>query len=338
MFKLSKTRRAATLGTFALAAGLVTAAETAHATDPMKLTLNFLAQPAQAGFFLAKEKGYYKDAGIDLTIVEGKGSSTTAQITAAGQNDVGFINASIVISLINKGAPLKIIAAPIQGNFMSLGFLSKENIKTPKDLIGKTIGVCPGCAQIPMVKALLAKNGISDQVKVINVDQSAHVSMLEEGKIDAVAGDPNSISIEMRHRGDKVSDMFFQDWGIGLVNFVLAARTDKLNANPDLYKRFVAASLKGWHDVLSHPDEAISALQHQYPEIKLDRKTLLTQLNEGIAPFICVTDSPGVGEASPALWNTTYDVMTKYMGLKPTLKVTDIYTDAYLPKPLPACK
>ena len=48
----------------------------ANAADKMKLTLNFLAQPAQAGFFLAKEKGYYKDEGIDLTIVQGHGSST----------------------------------------------------------------------------------------------------------------------------------------------------------------------------------------------------------------------------------------------------------------------
>ena len=287
---------------------------------------------------LAKEKGYYKDVGIDLTIVEGKGSSTTAQITAAGQNDVGFIGGSVAISFINKGAPLKIIAAPIQGNFMSLGFLTTTNIKTPQDLIGKTVAVCPGCAQIPMLKAMLVKANIPEfKVKIINVDQSAHVSMLEEHKIDAAAGDPNSVSIEMAHRGDKVSDMFFQDWGIKLVNFVLAARTDKLKANPDLYKRFVAASLKGWHEVLTHQDDAITALQHQYPEIKLDRATLLTQLKVGIAPFICVSDSPGVGKASPAVWQSTYDVMEKYMGLKPTVKLADTYTDEYLPATLPAC-
>jgi NitT/TauT family transport system substrate-binding protein len=311
----------------------------AHADDAMKLTLNFLAQPAQAGFFLAKEKGYYKDVGIDMTIVEGKGSSTTAQITAAGQNDVGFINGGIAINFINKGAPLQIIAAPIQGNFMSVGFLAKENIKKPQDLIGKTIAVCPGCAQIPMLKAMLAKADISEsKVKIINVDQSAHVSMLEEGKIDAAAGDPNSISIEMEHRGDKVGNMFFQDWGIQLVNFVLAARTDKLQANPDLYKRFVAASLKGWHEVLVDPGAAITALQHQYPEIKLDRKTLMEQLEVGIAPFICVKDSPGVGKASAQLWATTYDVMKNYMGLKATVPVDKVYTDAYLPAQLPACK
>lgn len=326
------------LGLLSVGAVLLSGGMKAQADDKMTLTLNFLAQPAQAGFFLAKEKGYYKDVGIDLTIVEGKGSATTAQITAAGQNDVGFVGGSFAMSFINKGAPLKIIAAPIQGNFMSLGFLTSTNIKTPQDLIGKTIAVCPGCAQIPMLKAMLVKAKIPEsKVKIINVDQSAHVSMLEEHKIDAAAGDPNSISIEMAHRGDKVSDMFFQDWGINLVNFVLAARTDKLKANPDLYKRFVAASLKGWHEVLTNPDDAITALQHQYPEIKLDRATLLTQLKVGIAPFICVKDSPGVGKASKAMWESTYSVMEKYMGLKPTVKLADTYTDEYLPATLPAC-
>ena len=325
-------------GMLGIGAVLLSSGIEAQAADAMKLTLNFLAQPAQAGFFLAKEKGYYTDVGIDLTIVEGKGSSTTAQITAAGQNDIGFVNGGIVLNFINKGAPLKIIAAPIQGNFMSLGFLASKNFKAPQDLIGKTIAVCPGCAQIPMLKAMLAKANIPEsKVKIISVDQSAHVSMLEEGKIDAAAGDPNSVSIEMAHRGDKVSDMFFQDWGINLVNFVLAARTDKLKANPDLYKRFVAASLKGWHAVLTNPDDAITALQHQYPEIKLDRATLLTQLKVGIAPFICVKDSPGVGKASKAMWESTYDVMEKYMGLKPTVALADTYTDEYLPASLPAC-
>ena len=337
MFGIRSFYRTVGLGAVALAAGLFVSGR-ASANDHMTLTLNFLAQPAQAGFFLAQEKGYYRDVGIDLTIVEGKGSSTTAQITAAGQNDIGFINAGTVISLINKGAPLQIIAAPIQGNFMSVAFLTKENIKTPQDLIGKTVAACPGCAQIPMFKAMLAKVDIPEsKVHLINVDQSAHVSMLEDGKIDAAAGDPNSISIEMRHRGDQVTDMFFQDWGIRLVNFVLAARTDKLKANPALYQRFVAASLRGWHDVRTHQDDAIAALQHQYPEIKLDRATLLAQLNQGIIPFICVKDSPGVGEASTALWDSTYDVMTKYMGLKATVPVSAIYTNAYLPNPLPAC-
>lgn len=318
---------------------LLASAATAHAEDKMTLTLNFLAQPFQSGFFLAKEKGFYKDAGIDVTIIEGKSSSSTAQMTAAGQTDVGFVSGPAAITLINKGAPVKIIAEVVHGNFQALASLEKSNIKSPQDLKGKTVAVCPGCAQLPMLQGMLAKAGIKDgEVKIQNIDQSAHISMLEEGKVDAVAGDPNTISIEMEKRGDKVSNMFFKDWGIGLLNYVLIARNDKLEQTPDLYKRFVATSLKGWRAVIDNPEDGISALQKQYPEIKLDRETLLRQLTEGIVPFICVDDSPGIGKASKALWDTTYDIMTNYMKLDAKVPVGETYADDYLPEQLPACK
>jgi NitT/TauT family transport system substrate-binding protein len=322
-----------------VAAMAFTSLGSASAADNMTLTLNFLAQPAQAGFFLAKEKGFYTEVGIDLKIVEGKSSSTTAQITAAGQNDIGFLSGPAAISFINQGAPLKIIAEVIQGNFQALATLEKANIKTPLDLKGKSIAVCPGCAQLPMLKGMLVKAGIQqNEVNIQNIDQSAHISMLQEGKIDAVAGDPNTISIEMEERGQKVRNMFFKDWGIGLINYVLAAREDRLKEKPDLYKRFVAASLKGWRAIKDDPEGAITALQKQYPEIKLDRHTLLRQLNEGITPFVCVEDTPGIGKASPALWNTTYEIMTNYMGLKPKVDVAKVHTDEFLPATLPACR
>lgn len=334
MFKVKSFKRA-------LGAGLLVLASSAasHADDQMTLTLNFLAQPFQSGFFLAKEQGFYKDAGIDLKIIEGKSSSSTAQITAAGQTDVGFVSGPAAITLINKGAPVKIISEVVHGNFQAVASMEKSNIKEPRDLVGKTVAVCPGCAQLPMLQGMLAKAGIKDgEVNIQNVDQSAHISMLEEGKVDAVAGDPNTISIEMEKRGDKVSNMFFKDWGIGLLNYVLIARDDKLTQNPDLYKRFIAASLKGWRAAIDHPEQGIDALQKQYPEIKLDRDTLLRQLSEGIVPFICVEDSPGIGKASKALWDTTYEIMTNYMKFEPKVPVAEIYTDDYLPAELPACK
>ena len=323
-----------------LGAGLLVlaTATASHAEDKMTLTLNWLAQPFQTGFFLAKERGYYKDVGIDLTIIEGKGSSSTAQITAAGRTDVGFVSGPAAISIINKGAPLKIISEVTQGNFQAVASLDSSHINTPQDLIGKSVAVCPGCAQLPMLKGMLAKAGIpEDKVHIQNIDESAQISMLEEKKIDAAAGDPNTLSIEMESRGDKVHNMFFKDWGIGLLNYVMIAQDESLKKNPDLYKRFVAASLKGWRAIIDDPEAAIAALQHQYPEIKLKKETLLKQLTEGIIPFICVKDSPGIGKASKALWDTTYEIMTKYMKLDAKVPVQDTYTNDYLPAQLPAC-
>lgn len=316
----------------------VIAGASASAQDKMTLTLNYLAQPAQAGFFLAKKRGYYKDAGIDLTIIEGKGSAVTSQQLAAGQTDIGFVGTQVVMDLISKGAPIKIVSAVIQGNFMSLATRAQDNIKTPQDLIGKTIAGCPGCAQVPMVYALLDREKIDkSKVTIINADASAMIGLLAGGKIDAAAADPNTVSIEMKKRGEKVNDMFFQDYGIRLINFVLAARTDRLAAKSDLYKRFIAASIKGWDEIRRNPEETVTALQEQYPEIKLDKDTLRLQLTQGIVPFVCIPAAPGVGRASSAAWEGTYEVLTKYMGFKTDKPVSAFYTDEYLPATLPSC-
>src|SRR5450631_1429203 len=93
----------------ALFAFLATAASvSAQNLKPMKLTLNFLAGGPQVGFIYAKKLGYYKDAGIDLTIEEGQGSATTAQIVATVRTDVGYAEAPSAMQLRAKGAPVKV--------------------------------------------------------------------------------------------------------------------------------------------------------------------------------------------------------------------------------------
>ena len=86
----------------------------AQQAKPMKLTLNFLAAAPNAGFMLAKKLGLYEKAGINLTIEEGKGSGTTAQMVATGQTDIGFADAPAAMQLRTKGAPVKIIAPVLQ--------------------------------------------------------------------------------------------------------------------------------------------------------------------------------------------------------------------------------
>src|ERR1043165_1094137 len=97
-------------GFIGVVAALIATAAPAQSPKPMKLTLNFLAGGPQAGFMYAKKLGYYKDAGIDLTIEEGKGSATTAQLGAAGQPDAAFADAPAAMQIRSKGAPVKIIA------------------------------------------------------------------------------------------------------------------------------------------------------------------------------------------------------------------------------------
>jgi NitT/TauT family transport system substrate-binding protein len=310
----------------------------ATAADKMTLTLNFLAQPAQAGFFLAKKRGYYDQAGIDLTIVEGKGSATTAQMIAGGQTDIGFVGGTVAIDLISKGAPMVIVSDIIQGNFQSIVHYADDGINSAKDLVGKTVSTCPGCVQIPMLHAALARAGVdASKVNITNTNSTAWIGLLSEKKVDGIVADPNTVTIEMRRKGHKVKDLFFQDMGISPINFVLATRTDKLKANPDLYKRFIEASLKGWSELGSSPDEAIDALVQQYPSITVDKETLKAQLQEAITPFVCVGGAAGVGRAPDSAREDTYKLMKDFMNLKTEKPITAFYTEEYLPAKLPAC-
>ena len=108
---------------------------------PMKITLNFLAAAPNAGFMMAKQMGLYEKAGINLTIEEGKGSGTTAQMVATGQTDVGFADAPAAMQLRTKGAPVKIVAPVLQTNGFAIISLEDSGIASPKDLVGKKLAL-----------------------------------------------------------------------------------------------------------------------------------------------------------------------------------------------------
>jgi NitT/TauT family transport system substrate-binding protein len=151
----------------------------AQAGKPMKLTLNFLAGGPQAGFMYAKALGLYEKAGIDLTIDEGRGSGTTAQLVATGQTDVGFADAPAAMQLRSKGAPVKVVAPVLQTNGFAIISLEDANIRKPADLVGKRVAVQAGTAQTTLLNAILAANNIDPQkFNAINIDPSAFVGAL----------------------------------------------------------------------------------------------------------------------------------------------------------------
>jgi NitT/TauT family transport system substrate-binding protein len=198
------------------AAAMITAALAvtvqAQALKPMKLTLNFLAGGPQAGFMYAKALGLYEKAGIDLTIEEGRGSGTTAQLVATGQTDIGFADAPAAMLLRAKNAPVKIITPILQTNGFAIITLEETGIRTPADLVGKRVAVQAGTAQTTLLDAILAANNIDPKkFNAINIDPSAFVGTLLEKKVDAILGGADFQSVQIRDRGFKVHDILYRD-------------------------------------------------------------------------------------------------------------------------------
>ena len=320
---------AALLG-LALAAGAQ-----AQTAKPMKLTLNFLAGGPQAGFMYAKALGLYEKAGINLTIEEGRGSGTTAQLVATGQTDVGFADAPAAMQLRAKNAPVKIIAPILQTNGFAIITLEDSGITKPADLAGKRLAVQPGTAQTTLLKAILTANNMDEsKVNIINIDPSALVGTLIEKKVDAILAGADFQSVQLRDRGLKVRDIFYRDVGVPTVGLSVIARDDKLTADPELYRKFVAVSLEGWDMARKNPAAAAEAVVKQFPSATKDQ--IQKQLEVDLK-LVCAPGATAMGRVPDQNWQTTYTLLTKYLDLPTTKPVGDYYTNDYLPASAPKC-
>ncbi|MER8836868.1 ABC transporter substrate-binding protein [Mesorhizobium sp. M0909] len=307
------------------------------AADKMKFTFNWTADDGDLGFVLAKKLGFYEELGIDIEFEEGRGSSITSQLVATGQTDVGYADAPAAMNVASKGANFKIIAAILEGNTSAAISLKESGIETIKDLKGKKVAVCAGCSQTALLDPLLKANGLNQSdMEIISVDGAAFLGLLTEKKVDVVLSDPGSISAPLRHRGIETTAILYRENGIPTVGLSLIAREDKLAANPDLYKRFIEASLKGWDAARKDPAAAADALLEMYPKANSRDASIWTAQNL-IIPALCVEGASTLGDVPDTNWNTTYELLTTYLGL-PTIKpITDHYTRDYLPENRPAC-
>jgi NitT/TauT family transport system substrate-binding protein len=307
----------------------------AQASKPMKLTLNFLAGGPQAGFMYAKKLGLYREAGIDLTIEEGKGSATTAQLVATGQTDVAFADAPAAMQIRSKGAPVRIIAPILQTNGFAIISLEASGINAPKDLLGRRLAVQPGTAQTTLLDAILLENKIDrTKLDVVNIDPAALVGALLEKKVDAILAGADFQSVQIRDRGFKVRDIFYRDVGVPTVGLSIIAREDRLKENADLYRRFVAASLRGWDEARRNPEAAAAAVVEQFPSATRDQ--ILKQLHVDLL-LLCAPGATSLGRVPDRNWQITFDLLTTYLSLPKDRPVTEYYTNDYLPAAAPKC-
>lgn len=304
----------------------------AHAADKIKLTMNWTADSAHLGFAIAQKNGYYADEGLEVELEEGRGSSVAAQLVATGQSDLGYADAGATLNVASKGAPIKIISTIWKSGQFGIQFLDSSGIKTPKDLAGKKLSVPPGSAMVPLVPVFLAANGLAESdVEIVSAAQNASIGLLTSGGVDAVAETPENIVVPLAKQGIKAGNIYFYDNGVPLVSLSLIAREDKIAANPDLYKRFVKATLKGWREAMLNPEAAVDALKEIFPETENTKDALMQGAVYSFASVCPGGPGDSIGATDTKTWDSIYNVMTTAMKFPNTKPVTDYYTLDLLP-------
>jgi NitT/TauT family transport system substrate-binding protein len=306
-------------------------ARQASAADlyPLTLQLNYPAAGFNAGFELAAKRGYYRDAGLDVKIEPGNGSQITAQLVAGGKVDVGFADAAPVMKLISAGAKMKIIATILQGNPNQVTALKKTGLKSVADIKGKSVAIPNAGSQSSMFPLVLAAAGLKESdIQAVNMPPESMVASLLQGRVDVILGSIDYFAIQLKNLGAEMTNFPFIDHGAPTVSTGLIASDSFLTRHPDLAKKLVAASLKGWYAALDNPDEAVAAMKAMFPDA--DPKTAPAQL-EATKYLMCVNRAKIVGKATPAEWDDTVSILSKIGILPADIPATTYYTYDYLP-------
>lgn len=335
---MERKRLLRSLTAIAVAGAGLAFATSAFAQTKLKFQLNWYAGGSNAGFAAALQEGYYKSAGLDVTIIQGNGSGTTAQLVASGQAEVAYADAVAVSQLIAKGAPMKIVATVYQSNPNEVEALKKANIKSIQDLKGKKIGVPAGSSQVTMLPLFWEANHIKEsEVSLLNMPPASMVPALLQGSVDAILGSVDDYGIQIKAQGADYDHYMFADHGVPTVSTSIFARDSYIKDHPDVLRKFIAASLKGWVFALDHPDKAVADLKKTFPDV--DTKLAAAQL-AAIPPLFCSGGTKYIGKATDEHWALTQKLLSQ-VKLLPAGKDPKIYyTNDFLPpeSELQACK
>lgn len=250
------------LGMLAAAAGL-SLSSPAFAADPLTLQLKWVTQAQFAGYLVAKAKGFYDEANLDVTIKPGGPDISPVQVIAAGGADVIVDWMADALVSREKGVNLVNIAQPYKGSGLLLVCRKDTGITSPADFKGRTLGVWFYGNEYPfmawMHKLGLSTDGGPNGVTVLK--QAFNVDPLVQKQADCISAMTYNEFGQILDAGFKIDDLIvfnYRDQGVGMLEDGLYALEDKLSdpAFVDKLARFVAASEKGWHYAAEHPDEA----------------------------------------------------------------------------------
>jgi NitT/TauT family transport system substrate-binding protein len=323
----------------ALAAGLaIGVCTTASAATPVTFQLNWFAGGPNAGFASALAQGYYKDAGLDVTIVQGNGSGNTAQLVANGRAQLAYADAVAVTQLIAKGAPMKVVSTIYQSNPNEVSALKKTGMKSVKDLAGKKVGLPSGSSQTTMLPLFLKANGLKESdMTLLNMPPASMVPSLMQGQVDAILGSMDAYQIQLEAQGAELDNWRFADYGVPTVSTSIFVSDQYLKDNPDVVRKFIAASLKGWSFALDNPAQSVKDLKQVFPE--MNEKQAASEL-AAITPLFCSGGAKYIGRAEDSQWVKTQDLLSEVKLLPTGVDPKTYYTNDYLPpaSQMRACK
>jgi NitT/TauT family transport system substrate-binding protein len=304
----------------------------AQSKRQVTMRLDWLYQGPNAGFMIALEKGYYEQAGLNVEIGPGKGSGSTAQLVASKATQFGFADGFVAGAGVSKGMGIKMVAGIFRRNPTAVVVLDESDIRSPKDLEGKTIAIPTGATQFQQWPAFVKGCGLdAGKIRVANIDPAGSPPALITGLVPAIAGYAQGYVPTIEIRGNKKARiLWYADCGVTAVSNGIIVHADLIKEEPELIRGFVAASLKGFLYGRAHVDE-MAAIVKKFSETAvpaISRREAELSFNTWVTPS---TAGRPLGWMADQDWQKTVEVLKQYGGVTTQLEASQLYTNEFVP-------
>jgi NitT/TauT family transport system substrate-binding protein len=330
----------AALGAALLAAMVQLVPSDARAADEVRLRLNWMYYGSHAGFALGKDKGYYKEQGIDLDIRSGNGSGSAHRLVANGDSTFSYGSCASMTNLAAQGAPLVSVAVIDAMGTEAIIVRPDAGVKAIGDLKGKALLTTANAGVNTFFPLVLKNAGLKEgDVTITNVPDGALVSsyLQSAGGAVGILGGLDDKPAEIKANGGADPVTFpYSDYGVNQVGYCIVTHKDTIAKNPDLVKRFVTATIQAYKETEKNPDAAIASMADivggsMAEDAGKAQARAVLDVTLGVLYSKANKDKVlGLNVASD--WSDMLELMKKYNDLKTDQPATAFYTNDFLPK------
>ncbi len=295
----------------------------APALTPITVQLKWTHQAQFAGFYAADQKGYYAEAGLAVTFIEGGPQVDLQAPVLGGQAQFGIAEASQLIKERAEGNPLRAIGIVYRRNPVVFISLAEAGITRPQDIAGKTVRVPP--ENLAAFHAMMNKVGVTpDQYTVVNIPNDLKQFASGDPQVWGVYA--NAFVLTAEHAGYKINEIFPDDYGVHFYADTIFTTDDMIANNPDLVTRFLRATLKGWTYAIENPEAAAQMVLRYDPQADVDLET--AEMTASL-PLVN-TGEDHIGWMKPETWAGMEQTLRQEGELSKPLDVTQVYTMQFL--------
>ncbi len=300
-----------------------------EALEEVTVILDYVANTNHTGMYAALDLGYYEEEGLKVNIVEPT-EGATATLVAVGKGDFGIsYQEDVTIALTSaEPLPIKAVAALIQHNTSGFVTAADKDITSPKDFEGKTYAGWGGPGEAAVLEAVMTQAGADfSKLNMVVSDGSGFTALEDKADIMWFFEGWDNITCEMNNFPINYMPVKDLDDRLDYYTPVIIAGNDTLENRPEMVKKFLKATEKGYQYAISHPEESAQLLHKHAPDYSLE---MLTKSQEFLAEKY-MEDTDVWGMMSDETWDNYTEFMAEYQVIDKTIPASDCYTNEFLP-------